>query len=103
MSKYCDQDYYIEEFDEDKILAGLSVEELQQLQNEMDNIAPDKTEPVGKRQNSSSVETPAQGFQLLLPYHLVFSHFLTFFFRQYFRLLYLYSLIFNILYIIITI
>ncbi|KAK3518978.1 hypothetical protein QTP70_016140 [Hemibagrus guttatus] len=60
MSKYCDQDYCIEELDEDKILAGLSVEELQQLQNEMDDIAPDKMEPVGLRQNNASVEAPTQ-------------------------------------------
>ncbi|KAK2825147.1 hypothetical protein Q7C36_019074 [Tachysurus vachellii] len=61
MSKYCDQDFYIEEIDEDKILAGLSVEELQQLQKEMDDIAPDKMVPVGERHNNASVEAPTQG------------------------------------------
>ncbi|XP_053096599.1 leiomodin-3 isoform X3 [Pangasianodon hypophthalmus] len=61
MSKYCDQDSYMEEIDEDKILSGLSAEELQQLQNEMDDIAPDKTVPVGMRQNNTSVEATTQG------------------------------------------
>ncbi|TSS48092.1 Leiomodin-3 [Bagarius yarrelli] len=59
MSKYCDQDYYIEENDEDKILAGLSVEELQQLQNEMDNFVTDMTRPEGMRQNNAPIETPS--------------------------------------------
>lgn len=66
MSKYCDQDFYIEEIDEDKILAGLSVEELQQLQKEMDDIAPDKMIPVGQRHNNASVEASTQGFLYLL-------------------------------------
>ncbi|KAF4078336.1 hypothetical protein AMELA_G00198100 [Ameiurus melas] len=61
MSKYCDQESYMEEIDEDKILAGLSAEELQQLQNEMDDIAPDKTIPMGMRQNNSSVEATTEG------------------------------------------
>ncbi|XP_053338974.1 leiomodin-3 [Clarias gariepinus] len=61
MSKFCDQDFYMEEIDEDKILAGLSAEELQQLENEMDDIAPDKTVPVGMRQNNASAEQETQG------------------------------------------
>lgn len=73
MSKYCDQDYCIEEIDEDEILAGLSVEELQQLQNEMDDITPDKMEPVGLRQNNTSVEAPTQGFLFLLSFSSSFS------------------------------
>ncbi|XP_060792854.1 leiomodin-3 isoform X2 [Neoarius graeffei] len=60
MSKYCDQDSYMEEIDEDNILAGLSAEELQQLQKEMDDIAPDQTVPVGMRQNNTSVEAKTQ-------------------------------------------
>lgn len=39
-----------EEFDEDEILAGLSAEELKELQDEMDEIAPDDRVPVGMRQ-----------------------------------------------------
>lgn len=39
-----------EEFDEDEILAGLSAEELKELQDEMDTIAPDDRMPVGLRQ-----------------------------------------------------
>ena len=50
MSNHSDQDPNIEEIDEDEILAGLSAEELKQLQNEMEVIAPDERAPVGMRQ-----------------------------------------------------
>lgn len=65
MSKYCDQED-MEEIDEDEILAGLSAEELQQLQNDMDDIASDKTVPVGKRQNNAFDEATTQGFLFLV-------------------------------------
>ncbi|XP_073679524.1 leiomodin-3 [Garra rufa] len=57
MSKHTDEDSYAEEIDEDEILAGLSVEELKQLQSEMDDIAPDERVPVGMRQRDASQET----------------------------------------------
>uniref|UniRef100_A0A8C2GH91 Leiomodin-3 n=1 Tax=Cyprinus carpio TaxID=7962 RepID=A0A8C2GH91_CYPCA len=48
---------YAEEIDEDEILAGLSAEELKQLQSEMDDIAPDERVPVGMRQRDASQKT----------------------------------------------
>lgn len=64
----------MEEIDEDKILEGLSAEELQQLQNEMDDIAPYKTIPVGMRQNNASVEATTEGFLFFaVTYHCCFS------------------------------
>ncbi|XP_059383331.1 leiomodin-3-like isoform X2 [Carassius carassius] len=60
MSKYTDQESYREEIDEDEILAGLSVEELKQLQSEMDDIAPDERVPVGMRQRDASQKTTVQ-------------------------------------------
>ncbi|XP_066529414.1 leiomodin-3 [Hoplias malabaricus] len=54
MSNQTDQDSYIEEIDEDEILAGLSAEELKELQNEMDMLAPDERVPVGMRQKDAS-------------------------------------------------
>lgn len=56
----------MEDIDEDKILAGLSAEELQQLQKEMDDIATDKTVPLGMRQNYAPDEATTQGFPFLL-------------------------------------
>lgn len=44
-----------EEFDEDEILAGLSAEELKELQDEMDTIAPDDRVPVGLRQKDKVI------------------------------------------------
>ncbi|XP_067228084.1 leiomodin-3 isoform X1 [Chanodichthys erythropterus] len=60
MSEHNDQDSYTEEIDEDEILAGLSAEELKQLQSEMDDIAPDERVPVGMRQRDASHETTVQ-------------------------------------------
>ncbi|KAI5095911.1 leiomodin-3 [Silurus meridionalis] len=62
MSKYFDQNFYMEEIDEDKILAGLSAEELQQLQNEMDDIASDKAVPVRTRLNQAFVKATTQEY-----------------------------------------
>lgn len=52
MSDHSDQDSNMEEIDEDEILAGLSAEELKQLQNEMEVLAPDERIPVGMRQKA---------------------------------------------------
>ncbi|XP_052449384.1 leiomodin-3 isoform X2 [Carassius gibelio] len=60
MSKDTDQESYAEEIDEDEILAGLSAEELRQLQSEMDDIAPDERVPVGMRQRDASQKTTVQ-------------------------------------------
>ncbi|XP_058620508.1 leiomodin-3 isoform X2 [Onychostoma macrolepis] len=60
MSKHTDQESYAEEIDEDEILAGLSAEELKQLQSEMDDIAPDERVPVGMRQRDASQKTTVQ-------------------------------------------
>ncbi|XP_016148990.1 leiomodin-3-like [Sinocyclocheilus grahami] len=57
MSTHTDQESYAEEIDEDEILAGLSAEELKQLQSEMDDIAPDERVPVGMRQKDASQKT----------------------------------------------
>ncbi|KAK7131965.1 hypothetical protein R3I93_018505 [Phoxinus phoxinus] len=57
MSEHTDQESYTEEIDEDEILAGLSAEELRQLQSEMDDIAPDERVPLGMRQRDASQET----------------------------------------------
>uniref|UniRef100_A0A673FLY8 Leiomodin-3 n=1 Tax=Sinocyclocheilus rhinocerous TaxID=307959 RepID=A0A673FLY8_9TELE len=57
MSKHTDQESYAEEIDEDEILAGLSAEELKQLQSEMDDIAPDERVLVGMRQRDASQKT----------------------------------------------
>ncbi|XP_051961064.1 leiomodin-3-like [Xyrauchen texanus] len=57
MSEHSDQQSYTEEIDEDEILAGLSAEELKQLQSEMDEIAPDQRLPVGMRQRDASHQT----------------------------------------------
>lgn len=51
----------MEDIDEDKILAGLSAKELQQLQNEMDDMDPGKTVPVGMRENDAPDEATTQG------------------------------------------
>ncbi|XP_066554121.1 leiomodin-3 [Amia ocellicauda] len=57
-----DQDIYPEEIDEDEILANLSPEELKQLQNEMDVIAPDEKVPVGMRQKDQTEKPPTGSF-----------------------------------------
>lgn len=51
----------MDDIDEDKILAGLSAKELQQLQNEMDDTNPDKTVPVGMREDDAPDEASTQG------------------------------------------
>ncbi|XP_062871632.1 leiomodin-3 [Trichomycterus rosablanca] len=51
-----------EEIDEDMILAGLSAEELKQLQNEMEVIAPDERVPVGMRQKDQTEKPPTGSF-----------------------------------------
>uniref|UniRef100_A0A671RTP6 Leiomodin-3 n=1 Tax=Sinocyclocheilus anshuiensis TaxID=1608454 RepID=A0A671RTP6_9TELE len=57
MSNHTDQESYAEEIDEDEILAGLSAEQLRQLQSEIDDIAPDERVPVGMRQRDASQKT----------------------------------------------
>lgn len=64
MSKHTDQESYAEEIDDDEILAGLSAEELKQLQREMDDIAPDERVPVGMRQRDASQKMTVQGIAL---------------------------------------
>lgn len=44
------------------ILAGLSAEELKQLQNEMEVIAPDERVPVGMRQKDQTDKPPTGSF-----------------------------------------
>lgn len=51
-----------EEIDEDEILAGLSAEELKQLQSEMEEIAPDERVPVGMRQKDQTDKPPTGSF-----------------------------------------
>uniref|UniRef100_A0AAY5EJD2 Leiomodin-3 n=1 Tax=Electrophorus electricus TaxID=8005 RepID=A0AAY5EJD2_ELEEL len=57
-----DQDSYTEELDEDKLLAGLSAEELKELQNEIEVIAPDERVPVGMRQKDQTDKPPTGSF-----------------------------------------
>ncbi|XP_062397967.1 leiomodin-3 [Sardina pilchardus] len=57
-----DQDSECGDVDEDEILAGLSAEELKQLQSEMDVIAPDERVPVGQRQRDQTEKTPTGTF-----------------------------------------
>ena len=57
----------MDDFDEDELLAGLSAEEIRELQNEMDFLAPDERVPVGMRQKNSAPQRtvkgePSQGF-----------------------------------------
>ncbi|KAG2471428.1 LMOD3 protein, partial [Polypterus senegalus] len=51
-----------EDIDEDEILATLSPEELQQLQSDMDDLAPDERVPVGMRQRDQSDKPPTGPF-----------------------------------------
>ncbi|XP_051946675.1 leiomodin-3-like isoform X2 [Xyrauchen texanus] len=60
MSEHSDQESYMEEINEDEILAGLSAEELKQLQCEMDEIASDERVPVGMRQRDTSHQKTVQ-------------------------------------------
>uniref|UniRef100_A0A8C8FU38 Leiomodin-3 n=1 Tax=Oncorhynchus tshawytscha TaxID=74940 RepID=A0A8C8FU38_ONCTS len=48
-----------EDIDEDDILASLSPEELQELQKEMDVLAPDERVPLGQRQKDQKKEKPS--------------------------------------------
>uniref|UniRef100_W5MVD6 Leiomodin-3 n=1 Tax=Lepisosteus oculatus TaxID=7918 RepID=W5MVD6_LEPOC len=57
-----DQESYGGEIDEDEILANLSPEELKQLQNEMEVIAPDEEVPVGMRQKDQTEKPPTGSF-----------------------------------------
>lgn len=51
-----------QEDDDDVILAGLSAEELKQLQKEMEVIAPDERVPVGLRQKDQTDKPPTGSF-----------------------------------------
>nr|XP_023664470.1 leiomodin-3 [Paramormyrops kingsleyae] len=62
MSNHSDQESYTDDIDEDEILANLSPEELKQLQNEMDVIAPDEFVPVGQRQKDQTDKPPTGSF-----------------------------------------
>lgn len=61
MADPSEQDSYTDNIDEDELLAGLSAEELKELQNEMDVIDPDERVPVGMRQKNSSVPRTVKG------------------------------------------
>lgn len=58
----CSEPQSEEEIDEDEILAGLSTEELKQLQSEMEEIAPDERVPVGMRQRDQTDKPPTGSF-----------------------------------------
>ncbi|KAK6308189.1 hypothetical protein J4Q44_G00214600 [Coregonus suidteri] len=53
------EDINEEDIDEDDILASLSPEELQELQKEMDVLAPDERVPLGQRQKDQKKEKPS--------------------------------------------
>ncbi|XP_029478037.1 leiomodin-3 [Oncorhynchus nerka] len=53
------EDTHEEDIDEDDILASLSPEELQELQKEMDVLAPDDRIPLGQRQKDQKKEKPS--------------------------------------------
>uniref|UniRef100_A0AAZ3PRD5 Leiomodin-3 n=1 Tax=Oncorhynchus tshawytscha TaxID=74940 RepID=A0AAZ3PRD5_ONCTS len=53
------EDIHEEDIDEDDILASLSPEELQELQKEMDVLAPDDRIPLGQRQKDQKKEKPS--------------------------------------------
>ncbi|XP_041955407.1 leiomodin-3 [Alosa sapidissima] len=56
MADPSERDSFTDDIDEDELLAGLSAEELKELQSEMDVIAPDERVPVGQRQKNSAVQ-----------------------------------------------
>lgn len=58
----CSEPQSEEEIDEDEILAGLSAEELKELQSEMEEIAPDDRVPVGMRQKDQTDKPPTGSF-----------------------------------------
>ncbi|KAL1021033.1 hypothetical protein UPYG_G00007860 [Umbra pygmaea] len=53
------EDINEEDIDEDNILASLSPEELQELQKEMDVLAPDERVPLGQRQKDQKKDKPS--------------------------------------------
>ncbi|KAG8436039.1 hypothetical protein GDO86_007224 [Hymenochirus boettgeri] len=61
-SQDSDQEETFGEIDEDEILANLSPEELRELQNEMDVLAPDPQVPVGMLQRDQTEKPPTGQF-----------------------------------------
>uniref|UniRef100_A0A8C6SRC2 WH2 domain-containing protein n=1 Tax=Neogobius melanostomus TaxID=47308 RepID=A0A8C6SRC2_9GOBI len=59
-----------EEVDEDELLASLSLEEIQELEQEMDDLDPDTNVPIGLRQRDQTAKTPEGVFnrEALLKY-----------------------------------
>lgn len=59
-----------EEMDEDELLASLSVEEIQELEQELDDLDPDTNIPIGLRQRDQTAKTPGGAFnrEALLKY-----------------------------------
>lgn len=59
-----------EEMDEDELLASLSVEEIQELEQELDDLDPDTNIPIGLRQKDQTAKTPGGAFnrEALLKY-----------------------------------
>lgn len=59
-----------EEVDEDELLASLSVEEIQELEQELDDLNPDTNIPIGLRQRDQTAKTPEGTFnrEALLKY-----------------------------------
>ncbi|XP_072291841.1 leiomodin-2a isoform X2 [Eucyclogobius newberryi] len=59
-----------EEVDEDELLASLSVEEIQELEQELDDLDPDTNIPIGLRQKDQTAKTPEGTFnrEALLKY-----------------------------------
>lgn len=51
-----------EEVDEDELLASLSVEEIQELEQELDDLDPDTNVPIGLRQKDQTAKTPEGAF-----------------------------------------
>uniref|UniRef100_H3B1G9 Leiomodin-3 n=1 Tax=Latimeria chalumnae TaxID=7897 RepID=H3B1G9_LATCH len=56
------EESFREDIDEDGILAALSPEELKQLQDEMEDLAPDPEVPVGMRQKDQTEKPPTGAF-----------------------------------------
>lgn len=59
-----------EEMDDDELLASLSVEEIQELEQELDDLDPDTNIPIGLRQRDQTAKTPEGAFnrEALLKY-----------------------------------
>lgn len=51
-----------EDLDEDKLLASLSPEELQELERELADLDPDDNVPIGLRQKDQTAKTPTGSF-----------------------------------------